>query len=140
MRTLVVSVIALTSFAGIVLSRARAREAHRPKSDAETPPLVCRPSALTEEARRRRFEELGPALLARKTGVRELPDGYELTFPGDPETVRLLSEWTVGERACCPFLDIGLDLARDSGPLRLRLAGGNGVKQFIESEGAEWLK
>jgi len=103
-------------------------------------PLACNVSALTAEERKRHFQELGPMLRAVKTGVRELPDGYELEFPSDASTYRLLTEWAAGERACCPFFDIDVRSTREGGPLLLRLTGRKGVKQFIEVDGAEWVK
>src|SRR5262249_30204242 len=101
---------------------------------------ACNMLALTPEIRRRHFDELGPALRARKTGVRELPDGYEFEFPGDPATWRLLQEWTIQERQCCPFFDLSLVLDREGGPMRLRLTGRPGTKAFIEEEAGPWLQ
>ena len=40
-------------------------------------------AALTAQARKRHFDELGPALRARKKNVRELRDGFEFEFPAD---------------------------------------------------------
>ncbi len=103
-------------------------------------PLACNVTALTPEERKRHFDELGPRLRDLKTGVRELPDGYEFEFPADTATYRLLAEWTAGERLCCPFFDVDLRSSREGGTVRLILTGRKGVKQFIEVDGAEWLK
>jgi hypothetical protein len=103
-------------------------------------PLACDRSALTAEERKRHFEELGPKLRALKTDVRELPDGYEFAFPSDAETYRLLAEWAAGERACCPFFDVDVRSTREKGPVFLSLTGREGVKGFIQDEGAAWLK
>lgn len=102
-------------------------------------PFACNVQALTPQERHRHFEELGPALRARKTGVRELPDGYEFEFPTDAEIFRLLSEWTFQERLCCPFFDLAMVLDREGGPLHLRLTGRPGTKQFIEEDAKPWL-
>jgi hypothetical protein len=75
-----------------------------------------------------------------KKNVRELPNGYEFEFPADSNTVQLAAEWAVGERACCPFFDIDLRLEREGGSLWLALTGREGVKQFIEADGAAWIK
>lgn len=103
-------------------------------------PFACRPSALTAGERTRHFDELGPKLRALRTRVLEISDGYEFEFPGDAATYRLLTEWAAGERACCPFFDIDLRSERDGGPVRLRVTGGEGVKQFIEADAAAWIK
>jgi hypothetical protein len=103
-------------------------------------PFACNTTALDPAARRRHFDELGPALKSAILAVRELPDGYELDFPGDAGTYRKVTEWTAGERLCCPFFDIDVRSARENGTLTLRLSGRKGVKQFIEIDGAEWIR
>ena len=72
--------------------------------------------------------------------MHELPDGDEFEFPADPKTYALVTEWIAGERACCPFFEINLRVDREKGPLWLCLTGRAGVKQFIEVDGAAWLK
>ena len=107
-------------------------------AEAESP-FACNVQALTPQERKRHFEELGPMLRARKTGVRELSDGYEFEFPANPENYRLLSEWTFQERLCCPFFDLAIVLDREGGPLHLRLTGRPGTKAFIEEDAKPWL-
>jgi len=97
-------------------------------------PLACNARALSPEARKRHFEEVGPALLKLKRSTRELTDGYEFEFPPDNSTYQLLTEWTFQERSCCPFLEIGLRFEREGGPLWLRLTGRPGTKEFIKLE------
>jgi hypothetical protein len=103
-------------------------------------PFACNPKALSPAERKRHFDELGPALRAKKTGARELPNGYAFQLPGDAKTIQLAAEWAVGERACCPFFDIDLTLEREGGPLWLTLSGREGTKQFIAADDAAWLK
>src|SRR5438477_3342809 len=97
-------------------------------------PLACNAFALSPEVRKRHFEELGPALLKLTKNTRELPDGYEFELPADNKTYQLLTEWAFQERLCCPFFDIDLRLNREGGPLRLRLTGRPGTKEFIKME------
>ena len=103
-------------------------------------PFACNTTALDAAARRRHFDELGPALRSAILAVRELPDGYEFDFPGDAATYRNVTEWAAGERVCCPFFDIDVRAAREQGPLTMRLTGRKGVKQFIEIDGAAWIR
>ena len=103
-------------------------------------PLACDRMALSDAERTRHFDELGPALRKIKKSVRELPDGYEFEFPADRASVALLEEWVAGERVCCPFFDITVRLEREGGPVWLRLTGREGVKHFIEVDGAAWIK
>jgi hypothetical protein len=97
-------------------------------------PFACNAMALSPEARKRHFEEVGPALLKLKKSMRELPDGYEFEFRADKATWQLLMEWVIDERLCCPFLDIELHFSRDEGPLWLRLTGRPGTKEFIKED------
>src|SRR5919108_6075550 len=92
--------------------------------------FACNAFALSPEARKRHFEELGPALLNLKKSTRELPDGYEFELPPDKGTYQLLTQWVFEERLCCPFFDIDMRLDRENGPLWLRLTGRPGTKEF----------
>jgi hypothetical protein len=103
-------------------------------------PFACDRLALTPEQRKRHFDELGPKLRSLKKSVRELPNGYEFELPADSDTVQLVAEWAIGERGCCPFFDIDMRLERDGGSLWLRLTGREGVKQFIQADGAAWIR
>src|SRR5437879_3308931 len=129
---LITAVVALPESAG---AQARSAEAKRPES-----PFACNRLALTPDQRKRHFDELGPRLRSLKRNVRELPNGYEFEFPADSSTVQLVAEWAAGERACCPFFDIDLRLEREGGSLWLALTGREGVKQFIQADGAAWIK
>src|SRR5580700_11027559 len=102
-------------------------------------PLACNRTALTAQARKRHFDELSPALRARKKSIRELRDGFEFEFPPDTATFELVSEWVAGERLCCPFFDIDMHVEREGGSLWLRLTGREGVKQFIRADFARWF-
>ena len=132
---------------GVALSAPLVRRLRAAPADERSPggarresPFACNVSALSPAERTRHFDELGPKLRALRTAVRELPDGYELEFPADAPTYRLLTEWAAGERLCCPFFDVDVRSDREGGPLRLRLTGREGVKRFIEADGAEWVK
>jgi hypothetical protein len=103
-------------------------------------PFACDRLALDAEARKRHFEELGPALRSLRKAVRELPDGYEFQFPADPKTIALVAEWAAGERLCCPFFDIQLRMEPEGGPFWLRLTGRKGTKDFIKIDVASWIK
>lgn len=103
-------------------------------------PFACDRSALNVVERKRHFDELSPQLRSLITAARELPNGYEFQFPPDPATIQLVSEWAAGEHACCPFFDIELRLEREHGGFWLRLAGRDGVKQFIRDDFKRWFR
>ena len=136
------AVILFAFFAAAVLDipeSARA-QGNSPSSKTTESPFACNRLALTPEQRKRHFDELSPKLLSLKKSVRELPNGYEFEFPADPKTVQLVAEWAVGERACCPFFDIDMRLEREGGSLWLGVTGREGVKQFIQADGAAWIR
>jgi hypothetical protein len=129
---LVTAVFGLPEFAG---AQGSSLDAKRPES-----PFACNRLALSPEQRKRHFDELGPTLRSLKKSVRELPNGYEFEFAADPSTVQLVAEWAAGERACCPFFDIDMRLEREGGSLWLGLTGREGVKRFIQADGAAWIR
>ena len=102
--------------------------------------FVCDRLALSPEARKRHFEEIGPALRKLRTDVRELSNGYEFQFPSDPKTIAMLDEWAEQERLCCPFFDIDVRFEHEGGPTWLRLTGRSGTKDFIRADGADWIR
>ena len=125
-----------------VVAMPQSARAQGSSADAERPesPFACNRLALTPEQRKHHFDELSPKLLSLKKGVRELPNGYEFEFPADSSTFQLVAEWAVGERACCPFFDIDMRLEHEGGSLWLVLTGREGVKQFIQADGAAWIR
>jgi hypothetical protein len=139
MKAIFAAAIALATIAGFGPQSGAQQPSSSPNSKSESP-FACNRMALTPEQRKRHFEELGPQLRSLKTGVRELPDGFEFEFPADMKTYQLVAEWTAGERLCCPFFDIDLRSGREGGPVSLRLTGRDGVKQFIAADFVKWLK
>ena len=102
-------------------------------------PFACDRLALTPALRHRHFDELGPLLRTKIIAVRADADGYSFRFPNDWATYANLTEFTNGERFCCPFFDIDVRVAREKGELELRLSGRPGTKDFIRSEFAPWF-
>ena len=131
---------ALLVMAVLGLPESARGQTNLPNTKTAESPFACNRLALTPEQRKRHFDELGPKLLSLKKSVRELPNGYEFEFPAAASTVQLVVEWAVGERACCPFFDIDMRLEREGGSLWLGLTGREGVKQFIQADGAAWIR
>jgi len=134
------TLFALLVSAVIVVPEAAGAQSNSPNAKTAESPFACNRLALTPEQRKRHFDELGPKLVSLKKSVRELPNGYEFEFPADPSTFQLVAEWAIGERACCPFFDIDMRLEREGGSLWLGLKGREGVKQFIQADGAAWIR
>ncbi len=112
------------------------------RAASSTEPLVCRLDALTASQRDRQrllADRLRRAIVERT----ELADGYLLTLdlarlPADPKGLPFcvveVAEWVDLESRCCPFLDFGIDVGGNGGPVRIRLTGPGGVKPFLEEE------
>lgn len=96
-------------------------------------PFACNMAALTSEQRTRIFGLLKKMKL-KMAEVKELPDGFAFRFPSESEMLIELAEFVSYERMCCPFFDFELTVAREGGPLWLKLKGREGVKDFIRME------
>jgi len=83
---------------------------------------------------KRRHALLFGELAASLTRIEETPDGYAFRFPSDANLFLRIAEWITLEGACCPFLSFGLDSDGKAGSIRLRLSGGEGVKEFLKHE------
>ena len=66
--------------------------------------------------------------------VRELPDGYALKFQEDGSVFGRLAEWVRHERPRFPFLSFEIQAEGRSGPIRLRLTGPRGIKDFLRCQ------
>lgn len=140
-------VLSLTLLSGLATAKADARDAGQCKGEAQPAvssthesPFACDRLALDPAARKRHFDELGPALRSMRKSVHELPDGYEFEFPSDPKSIAMVAEWAAGERLCCPFFNIQLLMEPEGGPFWLRLTGRKGTKEFIQVDAAGWIK
>jgi hypothetical protein len=104
--------------------------------------LVCNVNALTA-AQRERHEKLGRMLHSAVVERAEIENGYVFVLdlgrlPADAAGAAFcvveVAEWVDLESRCCPFLSFGIELEPKGKTVRLRLAGGKGVKAFLGSE------
>jgi hypothetical protein len=93
--------------------------------------FTCNMMALTESDRAV-YQEAAQSLLGAVQEKKELRNGY--AFRLAPEMLVTAAQWISFERLCCPFFTFEMDLAKDGGPLWLRITGARGVKAFIRSE------
>jgi hypothetical protein len=99
---------------------------------AETP-LACRIDAL-DVPQRERHAALVAELASAATGVEELGDGYAVRIPSQPYLFLRVAEWVELERACCPFLAIGITFENGAGSIRVDLRGPAGVKDVLRAQ------
>lgn len=59
-------------------------------------------------------------------------DGYGFQFPNEPGMFMQIATFVEHERQCCPFYSFALEAEPSNGPFRLRMTGGEGVKEFME--------
>jgi hypothetical protein len=95
-------------------------------------PIACQPSAITSDQRANHFALATRLFTEAAYEKRETADGYEFRF-GAEEYANLVA-YIGNERLCCPFFRFGLELSPGQGPIWLRLGGGEGVKEFLQSE------
>jgi hypothetical protein len=84
-----------------------------------------------------RFREREATLIAQFKSVviasEELPDGYAFRIPGDKQSIAAVADLIVVERECCPFLTFELAAQPNMGPVKLRLTGPLGTKDFLRT-------
>jgi hypothetical protein len=93
-------------------------------------PIACNLDAIPS-SERPRYNELRAMLASAVVGRRALPDGVAIQISTDRMAPALLEEWISFERKCCPFLEFGVEVAADSGPVWVSLTGRPGVKEFL---------
>ena len=96
--------------------------------DAE--PVAC---SLDPKELKSRQASLLPGLAAHVRAINETPDGYEFEFAASREILAQLVEVIDAERQCCRFLKFELIMEPADGPVRLRLGGPPGTREFLAS-------
>lgn len=94
-------------------------------------PYSCNMGALTEQELAD-YQVLAMTLRSSVQEIKELKNGFAFKLPAD--AVVSTSQWIAYERKCCPFFDFELEVAKDSGPVWLRISGDKGIKDFIRTE------
>jgi hypothetical protein len=93
--------------------------------------FYCNMDALTK-SERARHRELSQQLVKAAAERAELANGFGFRLAA--KDLPVAAEWVGYESRCCPFFGFELALARDQGPLWLRITGSEGVKAFIRAE------
>ena len=93
-------------------------------------PIACK---LTAEELRQGAADLLPGLVAEAQAITWLPEGFELTFAGDPGLLARIAEVIEHERRCCAFLQFALAVTAGGGPISLAVSGPPGTRTVLES-------
>src|SRR5262245_62047056 len=95
-------------------------------------PIACDLTAIPA-GEREAHETLAKQLFFEAIPQRdELADGFAFQFRADQYP--LLVAFVGNERLCCPFFRFVLEVTPGRGPIWLHITGGEGVKEFIQSE------
>jgi hypothetical protein len=90
------------------------------------------PSAIPAAERARHFA-LARELFTQLAQERmDLPEGYAIRFQSD--MFGAVARFVANERRCCPFMNFELSIARESGPLWLRMTGPAGTREVLQVE------
>lgn len=121
------------NLSSIIMNRQSIQNEGGQEKAGQESPFACNMLALDAEGRKR-HKVVSERMRAAVKEVQELPDGYAFRFPAEESTILLVSEFIARERLCCPFFRFELVAEQEDGPLRLRLRGREGVKEFIKAE------
>jgi hypothetical protein len=94
--------------------------------------LACDLTAIPSDVRKEHVIT-APQLFAAAQEVQELPNGYAIRFANEPGRFISIARFIENERLCCPFFNFGLELEPNNGPLWLKLTGGEGVKEILQT-------
>ena len=98
----------------------------------ENQSLACDLTAIPSEVREEHVIT-APQLFVLAQEVQELHDGFAIRFLNEPGRFMAIAKFIENERLCCPFFNFGLEVEPNSGPLWLRLTGGEGVKEILQT-------
>jgi hypothetical protein len=96
----------------------------------EPEPVAC---SLEPEDLKTRQGSLLAGLTAHVRAINDTPDGYEFEFAASREILAQLVEVIDAERQCCRFLEFELIVEPADGPVKLRLGGPPGTREFLAS-------
>jgi hypothetical protein len=98
----------------------------------ETPSLACDLTAIPSDMREEHVLT-APQLFSAAQEVLELPNGFAIRFANEPGRFMVIAKFIENERLCCPFFNFGLEIEPNNGSLWLRLTGGEGVKEILQT-------
>lgn len=98
----------------------------------ETQSLACDLTAIPTDVREEQVLT-APQLFSTAQEVQELSNGYAIRFLNEAGKFMAIAKFIENERLCCPFFSFGLEIEPNNGPLWLKLTGGEGVKEILQT-------
>ncbi|PSG95976.1 hypothetical protein BRD56_12850 [Thermoplasmatales archaeon SW_10_69_26] len=71
------------------------------------------------------------AMMERLEAADPVEGGYRFTFPGDHETLAMVTSFIRNERRCCPMADYELALSGTGEPIEFTMQGPEGMQEDI---------
>ena len=90
--------------------------------------IVCDVTAIPAKVREQHLASI-PEIFQAAQDIQELPNGYAFKFQNEPERFKTLANFIEYEQLCCPFEGLAVEVEPYSGPIWLRLTGGEGYKE-----------
>lgn len=94
--------------------------------------LACDLTAIPSDVREEHVLT-APQLFAAAQEVQDLPNGFAIRFANEPGRIMAIAKFIENERLCCSFFHFGLDIEPNNGPIWLKLTGGEGVKEILQT-------
>ena len=110
------------------------------QNSADTPIACQRLEGLFSPEIKKRPAEIWTKIEGVIQRIDELEAGYAFIFPMEDALFQYLAEFITYERLCCPFFHFALEMEPGAEHVRLRLTGGEGVKDFLTIELASYEK
>ena len=98
----------------------------------EPQPLACDLTAIPSSVREEHVLT-APQLFSAAQEVQELSNGYAIRFLNESGRFMSIAKFIENEKLCCPFFNFGLDIEPNNGPIWLKLTGGEGVKELLQT-------
>jgi hypothetical protein len=95
-------------------------------------PLACAPGAIPPNERPAHFALARRLFTEAARERRDLPDGLAFRFAADG--FEQVARFVANERRCCPFLHFEITVYPADGPVRLRITGPPGTREFLLAE------
>lgn len=94
-------------------------------------PIACNLEVFNQ-SERKLHHELLTQVMTRFQNVKELSNGYQLSYTYNDKLFKKIAEWLTLESRCCPFVNFKLELDKTKNLITLYLTGHEGVKQILK--------
>ena len=94
--------------------------------------LACDLTAIPSDMREEHVLT-APQLFAAAQEVQESQNGFAIRFLNELGRLMAIAKFIENEQLCCSFFHFAVEVESHNGPLWLRLTGGEGVKELLQT-------